>query len=192
MRSKKVLMFVVAVIICVPSVRAGIIAGPLLNPSNGHSYYLLSQNNWSGSEAEAVSLGGHLVTINDAAEDAFVSSSFSGFGDVHRALWIGLNDSAVEGTFVWVSGEPVTYTNWGQYEPNNSGGGEDWAHIFPSTDNRFPHWNDAPNSADAFGFVFNGVVEVASQVPEPATLIVWSLLGGLGIVFGVWRRRKAA
>jgi hypothetical protein len=29
------------------------------------------------------------------------------------------------------------------------------------------------------------------SVPEPATLIVWSFLGGLGAVFG-WRRRKPA
>ena len=32
----------------------------------------------------------------------------------------------------------------------------------------------------------------ASSVPEPATLIVWSLLGGIGIAFGYWRRKRAA
>lgn len=29
-------------------------------------------------------------------------------------------------------------------------------------------------------------------VPEPSTLIIWSLLGGLGIAVGWWRRRKSA
>ena len=32
----------------------------------------------------------------------------------------------------------------------------------------------------------------SEAVPEPATLIIWSLLGGLGIAIGRWRRRKAA
>jgi hypothetical protein len=31
----------------------------------------------------------------------------------------------------------------------------------------------------------------ASAVPEPATITMWSLLGGLGISLGWWRRRKA-
>ncbi|MBU4271847.1 MAG: hypothetical protein KKE86_12215 [Planctomycetes bacterium] len=32
----------------------------------------------------------------------------------------------------------------------------------------------------------------AGAIPEPATLIVWSLLAGLGITIGYWRRRRAA
>jgi hypothetical protein len=31
-----------------------------------------------------------------------------------------------------------------------------------------------------------------APIPEPSTLIIWSLLGSLGIGFGWWRRRKAA
>ncbi len=31
-----------------------------------------------------------------------------------------------------------------------------------------------------------------SAVPEPATVVIWSLLGALGFTFGVYRRRKAA
>ncbi len=54
------------------SARAGILAGPVINPANGHSYYLLSQNTWSYAEAEAVSLGGHLATIRNAEEDRWV------------------------------------------------------------------------------------------------------------------------
>ncbi len=38
-----------------------------------------------------------------------------------------------------------------------------------------------------------GPLEVSgSSVPEPTALIVWSLLGSLGIALGWWRRRKAA
>jgi MYXO-CTERM domain-containing protein len=32
----------------------------------------------------------------------------------------------------------------------------------------------------------------ASVVPEPSTLIIWSLLGALGIAVGWWRRRRRA
>jgi hypothetical protein len=154
-----------------------ILVGPIINPSTGNAYYLLSQNDWTGSEAEAVSLGGHLATINDPAEDAWVSSTFSNFGGIARALWIGLNDAAVENTFVWSSGEPVGYLNFAGGEPNDNLGMEDWVHIFPSIDPRFPRWNDAPDAPNNFGFVFNGVAEVPA--PEPAMLIVW---GGLILV----------
>jgi len=41
------------------------------NPANGHSYYLLSSNTWTASQAEAAALGGNLP-INDAAENDWV------------------------------------------------------------------------------------------------------------------------
>ena len=40
--------------------------------------------------------------------------------------------------------------------------------------------------------VFGGSVTVAHTTPEPASVIVWSLLGGLGISVGWWRRRRKA
>ncbi len=46
---------------------------PIINPENGHTYLLLSQGNWTDSEAEAVALGGHLATIRNQAEEDFVS-----------------------------------------------------------------------------------------------------------------------
>jgi hypothetical protein len=155
---------------------AAVISGPIKNPATGNTYYLLSQNNWTQSQAEAVTLGGNLVTINDLDENNWVVSQFSNFGNVARALWIGLNDAQTEGVFVWASGEQVSYRNWGPGEPNNHLGVEDWVHIFPSSDSRFRRWNDAPNQANAFGFIMNGVVEV-KPVPEPSTLLI-----GLGLV----------
>lgn len=99
------------------STYAAVISGPITNPANGHVYYLLSQNTWTESEAEATGLGGHLVSINDAQENEWVVSQFATFGGINRYLWIGLTDAADEGVFTWSSGEPLTYENWGSGEP---------------------------------------------------------------------------
>jgi hypothetical protein len=40
--------------------------------------------------------------------------------------------------------------------------------------------------------IFVTAERVNDLVPEPSTLIIWSLLGGLGIGVGWWRKRKAA
>src|SRR6266853_2638017 len=58
----------------------GVLAGPILNPVNGHSYYLLPKSTWSNAEAQAVRLGGHLATIRNAAEDHWVYSTFGSYG----------------------------------------------------------------------------------------------------------------
>jgi len=114
------------------------------NPVTGHDYlYVYDPMSWAEAEAFAVSLGGHLVTINDAAEDIWLVETLG------TEYWIGFNDIAVEGDWVWVSGEPVTFTNWLPDEPNNSEPGEDAATIW----NRPPifgydlsaiGWNDLP------------------------------------------------
>lgn len=167
--------------------RAGIIA-TLVNPANGHTYHLLTQNTWTGSQAEAVSLGGNLVTINDAAEQAWVYNSFANFGGVSRALWIGLTDALSEGNFTWVSGEPVSYTHWAFGEPNNSGN-EDFVHMwYPSVSNA-GQWNDVPDRSNVNGVPLFGVVEVTS-VPEPSALALGCLgLGGIGAA-GLRRRLR--
>ena len=114
----------------VPGARAAVLAGPLTNAANARTYYLLSANTWTASEAEAIGLGGHLVTINDAAENQWVLNTFFPLTGVpYASLWIGLNDAATEGQFVWASGEPVTFTYWYPGQPNNLGEGEDYAAI---------------------------------------------------------------
>ena len=138
-----------------------VLNGPVANPNNGHSYYLLSQATWTDSEAKAVQLGGHLVTINNQAEQDWVFSMFASFGGVDRNLWIGLNDAANEGTFVWSSGEPVTYTHWSLGEPN-SGAGEHYVHMFLPSISGASFWNDGVNDGVAAmpSWAWHGVVEV--------------------------------
>ena len=113
----------------VPGARAAVLAGPITNAANGHTYYLLSADTWTASEAEAVGLGGHLVTINGVSKNQWVLNTFFPLTGVpYASLWIGLNDAANEGQFVWANGEPVTFTYWYYGEPNNLGG-EDYATI---------------------------------------------------------------
>jgi len=102
---------------------------------NGHHYALTPDVvTWAEAEAEAVAVGGHLVTINSAEEQNWLVSKFL---QVPEPTWIGLYQdhghpdySEPAGGWVWISGEPVTYTNWHRLlsiEPNNDGGGEDYA-----------------------------------------------------------------
>jgi len=123
MKIQHFMALVVLSLLTVPGARAAVLAGPLTNAANAHTYYLLSSNTWTASEAEAVGLGGHLVTINDAAENQWVLNTFFPLtGAFYASLWIGLNDAANEGQFVWASGEPVTFTYWYPWRTEQSGG----------------------------------------------------------------------
>jgi hypothetical protein len=124
----------------------------IANPTNGHTYRLSEELYYGLSHtfgnpnqpdifdavAEAAEYGGNLVTINDAAESAWLAENFAG-----SHYWIGLTDSGSEGTWYWFSGEPVTYTNWASGEPNNlREEGEDSAVM---NWNGAGQWNDLGN-----------------------------------------------
>jgi hypothetical protein len=89
------------------------------NPTNGHWYGVSPQAvSWSVGQGIATILGGHLVTIRNSAEQAWIQATFaSQLGS--DGLWTGFNDVATEGNWVWVSGDPVTFTNWAPGEPDN-------------------------------------------------------------------------
>lgn len=129
---------------------------------NGHEYLLTSTAmTWDAAEAEAVAQGGHLVTINHATEEAFIQAVFG-----TNPLWLGLNDCAAEGTWVWTSGEPVNYTNWNDGEPNNMG----WE------DAAIMNWGGA-------GFGWNDVCQNDSVFQHPGVIErpadVWRTTGAL-------------
>ena len=122
---------------------------------NGNEYQLTtSSQTWAEAQAEAESLGGNLVTINDIIEQQWISQTFG----TEETFWIGLNDSDNEGEFVWSSGEDVTYTNWRANQPDNYNNREDFTLINWNGD---PRWNDAPGAAK-----FRGIIEIKSEPGE--------------------------
>jgi cysteine-rich repeat protein len=80
------------------------------------SYHALT---WSAALADCASLGAHLATVTSADEESFIETH--AFGN----LWGGLTDAASEGIYLWVTGEPYSYTDWQANEPSNGGAGED-------------------------------------------------------------------
>jgi Lectin C-type domain len=139
---------------------------PVQDPATGHSYLVVDQAGitWDAAKlaAEAMNyqgLTGHLVTISDASENAFVAS----LGGTHYR-WIGgfqntSSSSYAEpaGGWEWVTGEPMTFTDWNQAipEPNNTGanGAEDYMEIIENIGGVAWSWNDADQLAHGGGFI---------------------------------------
>jgi Lectin C-type domain len=128
---------------------ADVLAGPIVNPDNGHEYYLLTPNTWSGSEVEAENLGGTLAIIKNADQQQWIFSQFATNGGASRVLWIGLRRQYEGGPFEWVDGTPLNYINWCSGQPDNASGVEDKGEIWTPLNG----WNDERNTEQNYGVV---------------------------------------
>jgi hypothetical protein len=132
---------------------------------NGHQYQLFEDSKtWTDAKAHCESLGGYLVTINSQAEQAFIESLVS--KGKKNFYWIG-GYCETNRVFRWVTGEPMTYTNWVRGEPNNAQGRQDKMAIYrlrnPKTNSNPYQWDDVANdglisgepffSAGNFGYI---------------------------------------
>ena len=100
-------------------------------------------------------MGGHLATVRNAQEDAWIYTNFIHQPGVTDTLWVGISDAAQEGNFVWASGDTSAYRNWAPGEPNNLANIEDYGRYFQPYHAYAGKWNDAPNDTPS-----NGVIEL--------------------------------
>ncbi len=150
-----------------------------------HSYRMTEPMDWYQAEDLAVSVGGHLATLNDSSENAWLLSTFSALNpDVEGRLWLGLfqpgGSPEPAGGWIWTSGEPMDFMNWAPGEPNDADGGEYVGHMlgYYDPDGAPPGtWNDRKHDVP----LMPGVVEL---IPEPSSLSLLALAGMLA-----WRRR---
>lgn len=113
----------------------------------GHKYELYNESmTWESAKLFCEKKGGHLVTISDEKENEFVNGmrcrNLS--TDYQQSIWLGGSDTANEGTWSWITGEPFTYSNWEPNEPNG-GTSQNYLQMYSSG-----NWDDVQNEAGRF------------------------------------------
>ncbi len=133
----------------------------------GKFYRAVNSNvNWSSALSAATSASingvtGELVTIGSSYENDLVWSLAR---SINNNVWLGTSDEGTEGTWRWYNGStPSTtfwvgaaagtlqngqYANWRAAEPNDTGGNEDYGHMWVADGT----WNDWTGSV-SMGYV---------------------------------------
>ena len=121
---------------------------PKVSMYNGHIYEIYSAGiSWTEAKQYCENRrGGHLMTVNNSGEHDFIKSQLKNTG-VTR-YYIGGTDEEKEGEWRWVTGEPFTYTCWGEGEPN---GGRNQNHLIFITSTAL--WDDYSNISGSTGFI---------------------------------------
>jgi hypothetical protein len=175
---------------------ATVASGPFVDPSNGHTYYMLTPDTWTISQLAAQALGGNLATVRNSSENQWIDSTFGSSGDF---LWLGLYDPITgDGTgathaadFRWIDGETSTYRNWNPVEPNNDpgNGGEYYTAMATTTYLGLSplDWNDLSNTAFSVPpITAAGIIEI---IPEPSPIALLTA-AALLLFRGVGKRRR--
>ncbi|MCC6230841.1 MAG: right-handed parallel beta-helix repeat-containing protein [Phycisphaerales bacterium] len=134
-----------------------IVQGPVTNPNNGHRYLVVQAANWTQMETFAQSLGGHLATVEDVLENSWINTNLTNSGT--WKLFIGLNDVAVEGTYVWADGSTSAYRYWATGEPHS----DDYCLLQPGLGGK---WTMANATYSPYGVIeLSGAIKVPGDYP---------------------------
>jgi hypothetical protein len=135
--------------------------------TNGHYYEVVAAPvgiTWIEARQAAQARGGYLTTLTSKPENLFVWSLISGRSNFWTTAshsgktdavgpWIGLFQvrhqiQEPDGGWVWVSGEPFSYSNWAPGRPNNLEEIEDYGqYLIVEGSNDQATWNDVPNDS---------------------------------------------
>ena len=168
---------------------------------NNHYYDVIlvgTPLSWDDARSAAQAIGSNwdLVTITSSAENDFVEGLFANnpiffntvaSGSNRSGPWIGAYDVFGSANFKWVTGEAVTYTNWGPREPFGNGQTVSYTDFTsPFGDGSGIAWNDiGPNLR------LDGPISYIAETPVPIPPSALLLLSGLiGAVFVRSMRNK--
>ena len=96
---------------------------------NGHTYELYDNTmGWEDAESFCEAMGGHLITIGSADENAL---AYSMINDRQGYCWIGLSYDIYDEEWQWVTGESTSYKNWYKASYGTTDSGEYFAMMYP-------------------------------------------------------------
>jgi len=149
----------------------------LFNSTNNRCYRFSSPGTWEQAEAEAVAAGGHLATLRNQDEVTWLLARLP----AEELYWIGLyqTEGAAEpdGGWAWISGEPVTFTNWAAGAPNNYRVGENRAVLF------------SPVCGDCT-YRWHQTDEVGGEIPPAELQRLFQPVGGAESTIASWQALK--
>ncbi len=138
----------------------------------GSSEYALTSSRtlWWDNEAEAVSVGGHLVTIESADENRWLADTFAniyciGYDGIQGGAiaQIGYYHDEQTGNWEWVSGKPVGYRNL--YAMFPQGGALGYMHVRPHPDTTYS-WNANPEHTVGENLAYGIIERPSSSIPS--------------------------
>ena len=179
----------------------------LSDGGTGHVYNFVHDtsipSSWDQAQFTLQSIGGYLATITSGAEQQFIEDMLIDQEAPTGSYWIGLIESDKEGAYEWITGEPLSYTNWGPGEPNNAPahrpenrGAIQWtsdADSSMSTFGRRGGWNDAPEQGinTSLFLDVNAGGYITEFVPLPSASAL-SASGLLTLLLSRCRQRRSA
>ncbi|KAK3595089.1 hypothetical protein CHS0354_043189 [Potamilus streckersoni] len=96
---------------------------------------------WKDARAACHKFGGDLAYVNSPDEQLYIYNRIHGITN-SQGCWIGASDSTTENIWKGVDGSRLTYTDWGQDEPNNMHIEENCASISFGLSPNHGRWND--------------------------------------------------
>ena len=170
-----------------------------LGAHNNNHYYIYKYSNtisWTQAKAISEQFGGHLWVVNDAAEQAAVTSMIQThpvyYGEAFNGAYFE------NGAWNWVTGEPFNYFNWATNQANNGN-----ATRIRVQFNWNGQWERYGNSGDQQKFIIefpNGARNLATSealcdsvtvsAPEGFDSYVWKNTSNNNAVVGTSRSLK--
>ncbi len=100
---------------CEQAIASGQISQCYYGPDGTQYGLTANTDTWDNQKTLAESLGGSLVTIRSADENAAILAALA----TAQNVWIGFYYDTNDNEWAWQDGSTASYTNWGPGEPNN-------------------------------------------------------------------------
>lgn len=131
---------------------------------NNHSYKVFNiSTDWETAKAYCEMLGGHLVSITTQEEQFFIESLID--NEIRNSYWLGAERDQNRMFTSWITGEPILYTKYDIYQPDQATGSEDCLVIYRLPNPRVGgsqklYWNDLQKDGECRGQEFFGLSNI--------------------------------